>query len=141
MAYKMNIELTELYRLNFSSELSNITKVESLVDDVCRDLDLSEDLYGNILIAVTEAVNNAIIHGNQFSPTLDVDLSVSLTPSHVCFRVSDKGVGFDYLNLPDPTSPENIEKENGRGIFLIKNLSDDVQFNNSGAEVSIFFIR
>jgi serine/threonine-protein kinase RsbW len=57
------------------------------------------------------------------------------------FAIKDQGIGFDYNNLPDPTAPENIEKENGRGIFLIKNLSDDVEFNNEGNLITITFNR
>jgi serine/threonine-protein kinase RsbW len=53
--------------------------------------------------------------------------------------ISDNGAGFDYNNLPDPTAPENIEKENGRGVFLMKSLADEVAFNDSGNEVSIYF--
>jgi serine/threonine-protein kinase RsbW len=55
------------------------------------------------------------------------------------YKRQDEGKGFDYHNLPDPTAPENILKENGRGIFLMKNLSDEIEFNDSGNEVTIYF--
>ena len=51
----------------------------------------------------------------------------------------DQGIGFDFTNLPDPTSPENLEKENGRGIFLMKNLSDDLVYEDNGSTCKIFF--
>lgn len=137
----MGIELTELYQVRVASSLDSLARVESLVDEVCKELSLSEDVYGNVLIAVTEAVNNAIIHGNKFSEDKLVGLGVFLSPTQVCFQVSDQGDGFDFLNLPDPTAPENIEKENGRGIFLINNLADEVSFDRSGSEIAIFFNR
>ena len=130
---------TVIERLVIPSDLSNVSLVESLIDKVCADLHIQEDLYGNVLIAVTEAVNNAIIHGNTFNVNKSVTVEVVQTDDSLTFRVIDEGAGFDYLNLPDPTSPENIEKENGRGIFLIQNLSDSLDFEESGKVAVITF--
>ena len=114
-------------------------EVESLIDKVCEDLSLNEDHYGNILIAVTEAVNNAIVHGNSSEEDKVVKVDVVNNDAAVVFSVVDQGEGFDYENLPDPTAPENIEKPDGRGIFLMKNLSDEVEFDLNGSKVSITF--
>ena len=92
-----------------------------------------------MLIAVTEAVNNAIQHGNKENEELSIDVSVKDNQNKVCFSVKDEGVGFDFENLPDPTSPENLLKENGRGIFLMRNLADKVEFTGQGNEVCLFF--
>lgn len=127
--------------LSIPSDFSNITKVESLVDSVCERLKIKEDYYGNVLIAVTEAVNNAIIHGNKNNADLTVDLFVGDKDTDFCFKVNDKGDGFDYRNLPDPTAPENIEKENGRGIFLMRSLAEAVEFGNDGRTVCIYFSK
>ena len=113
---------TVFERLVIPSDLSNVSLVESLIDKVCADLSIHEDLYGNVLIAVTEAVNNAIIHGNSFNLNKSVIIEVIQDDESFTFRIIDEGNGFDYMHLPDPTAPENIEKENGRGIFLIQNL-------------------
>ena len=128
-----------MHSIEISSDLNNIPEVESLIDKVCEDLDLNEDHYGNILIAVTEAVNNAIIHGNKKSSDKKVKVSANKDGDNVVFVVKDEGDGFDFENLPDPTAPENIEKPDGRGIFLMKNLSDDVEFDLNGSKVSITF--
>lgn len=135
----MSVGVTEINRLKIESNLASIPKVESLIDQVCKDLSLDEDAYGNVLIAVTEAVNNAIIHGNKFNDSLFVEVLVGISPTEVSFTVQDEGVGFDFLNLPDPTSPENIELENGRGLFLIKNLSDQMSFDKNGSVIHIAF--
>ncbi len=135
------MSLTVIEKLSVPSELSSLSIVESLIDRVCGSLGVHEDAYGNILIAVTEAVNNAVIHGNQFKPDIDVDVEVLDVDDRLCFSIKDKGEGFDFNNLPDPTAPENIEKENGRGIFLIKNLADELVFDEGGRVVNIFFNR
>jgi len=128
-----------MHRIEIASSLSNITEVESLIDKVCDDLGLNEDYYGNILIAVTEAVNNAIIHGNKNEESKQVVVEVDHEGTNLTFNVIDHGDGFDFENLPDPTAPENIQKPDGRGIFLMKNLSDDVNFDLNGSKVSITF--
>lgn len=127
--------------LSIPSDFSNIVKVESLVDQVCDRLKIKEDYYGNVLIAVTEAVNNAIEHGNKGNSSVNVDLFVGDKETDFCFKVSDHGDGFDYKNLPDPTAPENLEKENGRGIFLMRSLAEAVEFDNEGRSVSIYFSK
>ena len=125
--------------LQIPSDFSSLVDVENLVDRVCGNLGVEEDSYGNILIAVTEAVNNAIQHGNEFDTKLFVDVAVGNQPTEFCFNVKDQGKGFDFSNLPDPTAPENIMKENGRGIFLMKSLSDNVEFDDFGSSVSLYF--
>ncbi|MBD3639047.1 MAG: ATP-binding protein [Crocinitomicaceae bacterium] len=129
-----------MHSIEIGSDLSNIPEVESLIDRVCEDLSLNEDYYGNILIAVTEAVNNAIIHGNRSEESKRVKVEATNNNGAVVFSVEDQGEGFDFENLPDPTAPENIEKPDGRGIFLMKNLSDDVKFELNGSKVSITFV-
>ncbi len=125
--------------LQIPSDFSSLVDVENLVDRVCGNLGVQEDSYGNVLIAVTEAVNNAIQHGNAFDTKLFVDVAVGDQPTEFCFNVKDQGKGFDFSNLPDPTAPENILKENGRGIFLMKSLSDNVEFDDFGSSVSLYF--
>ncbi len=127
--------------LSIPSDFGSINKVEVLIDDVCARLEVNEDYYGNVLIAVTEAVNNAIQHGNRQKEDLNVDLAVGDKQTDFCFSVKDYGDGFDFNNLPDPTAPENIEKEDGRGIFLMKSLSEEVEFSDGGRNVDIYFTK
>lgn len=125
--------------LNISSSLNKISDVEALIDRVSSTLSINDDMYGNILISVTEAFNNAVLHGNKADETLPVLIAVEQVDSVLSFTVTDSGSGFDYLNLPDPTSPENLENECGRGVFLIRNLSDNVEFNEKGNSITIDF--
>lgn len=125
--------------LTFSSTTANIAIVENLVDELCETHSIKEDFYGNILIALTEAVNNAIVHGNKLDEEKQVRLAVSHSGEVLKFTIQDEGPGFDYDNLPDPTAPENIEKPNGRGVFLMKNLADRCEFLEDGTIVSLEF--
>jgi serine/threonine-protein kinase RsbW len=131
--------LTRGENLRISSDTQNITLVERVIDDVCEAYKVNEDRYGNILIAVTEAVNNAIQHGNNNDPAKSVTIAYSIDSAAITFYVSDEGNGFDHTKLPDPTSPENIDKMNGRGIFLMKNLSDNIEFDQNGKQVQLKF--
>ena len=131
----------EIESLKVPSSFESINKVEVLIDSVCSRLLVNEDYYGNVLIAVTEAVNNAIQHGNKEAEDLTVDLFVGDKETDFCFSVNDAGPGFDFKNLPDPTAPENVEKENGRGIFLMKSLAEEVEFEDNGRSVNIYFSK
>jgi serine/threonine-protein kinase RsbW len=91
------------------------------------------------MVAVTESVNNAIIHGNKEDSNKNVSLTLILGDSTIKCVVEDEGDGFDYDSLPDPTAPENLFKMGGRGVFLIKNLSDDVKFENQGRKIVMSF--
>jgi serine/threonine-protein kinase RsbW len=95
----------------------NIRMIESFIDNAKERFHLDDDMYGNIMIAVTEAVNNAIKHGNSNDRSKNVFLSLSLDESMLRFVIKDEGSGFNYENLPDPTAPENIEKLGGRVSF------------------------
>src|SRR5258708_3788608 len=117
----------------------NIRMIESFIDNAREKFNFTDDIYGNIMIAITEAVNNAIKHGNQSDSSKNVSLSLSLNETQIMFRVEDEGIGFDYENLPDPTSPENLEKPGGRGIFLMKHLSDEEEFKDGGRIVEFSF--
>jgi serine/threonine-protein kinase RsbW len=130
---------TIINKLAIPSDFEALGQVEMLVDSVCNELGVNEEFYGNVLIAVTEAVNNAIEHGNDQDHSAEVNVAVGNNPMEFCFNVKDQGKGFDFVNLPDPTAPENLMKENGRGIFLMKNLADEVVFEDGGSSVNIYF--
>ena len=126
-------------KIEIPSLRENIRIIESFIDNAKERFSLSDDIYGNIMIAVTEAVNNAIMHGNQSDKAKNVRIILTLNDNVIKFKISDEGDGFDYNNLPDPTAPENLSKPGGRGIFLMKHLSDEVAFVNDGREVELAF--
>jgi serine/threonine-protein kinase RsbW len=125
--------------ISIPSLTENIRIVESFIDNAKEKLELNDDIYGNIMIAITESVNNAIIHGNAADKTKNVELRCKMEDNVVVFYVTDEGEGFDYNSLPDPTSPDNIDKPGGRGIFLMKALCDELQFQENGRKVKLSF--
>lgn len=125
--------------LVFSSEIKNVCHVETLVVEAVSGGSICEENFGKILIALTEAVNNAILHGNRQDPKKEVQISYETGNHMVYFNVKDEGTGFNPLDIPDPTDPENLEKPNGRGVFLMQRLADYCEFLNSGSEVRLGF--
>ena len=125
--------------IEIPSLAENIRIIESFIDNAKEKYQLDDDIYGNIMIAVTEAVNNAIRHGNKDNSSKNVFISLSLNEGMIKFKIQDEGVGFDFHQLPDPTAPENIAKPGGRGIFLMKHLSDEVDFKDNGKVVELSF--
>ena len=128
-----------IQHIELASKLESLSQIENFIDDVCEQYEFGEDHYGNILIALTEAVNNAITHGNKLDPTKKVNLNMETTNKDVEFTIKDEGIGFDVNKVPDPTLPENIEKLSGRGIFLMKTLADNVDFEENGTIIKLTF--
>ena len=118
-----------------------VTAVEQKIEQICEQLNVADRCIGNILISVTEAINNAIVHGNKNDVSKQVSLNCISLKNELIFTVKDEGLGFDFSNLPDPTDPENREKLNGRGVFLMKHLADKVSFEESGRIVKLTFIN
>jgi len=117
-----------------------VHSVENLVEEIRQELEIREDVYGNVMIAVTEAVNNSIIHGNNNDPSKHVYLECFMqNPYRLVVIVMDEGEGFDPDELDDPTSPGNIENIGGRGVFLMRHLSDELIFSDQGRKVEMFF--
>lgn len=126
-------------KIQIPSLIENIRVVESFIDNSKDEFEFEDDIYGNIMVAVTESVNNAIRHGNKFDKDKNVYLTLQVDQNQLTFEVEDEGPGFDYENLPDPTSPENLENPGGRGIFLMRNLCDKVNFEENGKKVQLVF--
>lgn len=125
--------------MNIPADLVNLRLVEKAIDELSMELDLSDEVYGNVLVATMEATNNAIIHGNNSDPSKTVKIEMLLDNKELRVHIEDQGHGFDYSTVPDPTAPENLEKINGRGIFLMERLSDEILYLENGRIVVLKF--
>jgi len=96
-----------------------------------RKLDL------NFRVGLTEALSNAMLYGNAEDPAKRVRIEVIVAGSEITARITDEGAGFDPATVPDPTTPANIAKTGGRGIFLMRSLLDEVTFNEQGNSVTL----
>jgi len=125
------------YSLTISSESSSIENAVNLVEKVAAEMKLIEEEAYNLAISVSEAVANAIIHGNKFDKNKKVKINIFIENNRVTVKVKDQGSGFNPKELNNPIDPENVSKEFGRGVFILRNLMDTVDFNfvKSGTEV------
>jgi serine/threonine-protein kinase RsbW len=138
------VELTEsdttLYTLQLPSKLESLNLMEAFADALKEKYNISDDTYANMIVCLNEVTNNAIVHGNKEDEKKKVYLNLEVQGSKLMiFTISDEGPGFNYSNLPDPTSPENIENLTGRGIFIMKQLADQCIFSSSGNSVELHF--
>ncbi len=125
--------------LNIPADLGSLRLVEKAIDELSLELNLSDEIYGNVLVATMEATNNAIIHGNNSDPDKLVKIEMMMDRKELKVHIEDQGHGFDYATVPDPTAPENLEKINGRGIFLMERLSDEILYLENGRIVVLKF--
>ena len=119
------------YSLHLPSDRQSITMVEPFLRSIPELQVLGPDRFHDMHVAVTEAVNNGIIHAHHCNPGKLVHLDVAIYPSEVIVVVRDFGDGFNPEGVPDPRLPENILLEGGRGVFLIRNLADVVEFRDA----------
>lgn len=124
----MPIEEKLMYTLVLASDPKQVGKVEGFLETVRKRVHLDEPAYNKLLVATTEAVNNGIIHGNHRDISKKVRLICSVEDRVLVVRVEDEGSGIDPTSLPDPLSKENLLRENGRGVFLMRSLMDSVEF-------------
>lgn len=135
----MSAEQRVKFVLVLASNPRNIGKVEGFLLKINQRMKLGDNEFNKLLVAATEAVNNSIIHGNKRNPKKKVVLTCELNHAELSLRVQDEGPGVDANALPDPLAVENIMRENGRGVFLMKSLMDQVDFEKfeKGAAVTM----
>jgi serine/threonine-protein kinase RsbW len=126
-------------RFKIESSINNLRIVENAIDEVMNEIGITQENYGKILVSTLEAVNNAIMHGNKFEKEKIVDVEISFKNERLKIKISDEGKGFIPGEVPDPTIPQNIEALNGRGIFLMSKLADEIKYSKRGNEVTMFF--
>jgi len=131
---------TSLYTLQLASKIDSITLLENFIDELNVKYNFSDEVYANVLTCLSEALINAILHGNAQDQEKKVYINLEVIENkRLVFTVTDEGNGFDFNNIPDPTAPENLENLSGRGIFIIKKLADQCIFNSKGNELELHF--
>ncbi|HWV57647.1 MAG TPA: ATP-binding protein [Longimicrobiales bacterium] len=124
--------------LELPSDLNAIDPtVRHLIERSCEAGFDDDRLHFSIRVGVTEALANAMLYGNERDPSKRVRLEAKITSTMLIVRVTDEGCGFDPSCVPDPTLPSNRTREGGRGIFLIRQLMDEVDFNDRGNSITM----
>jgi len=131
--------MNEVKKVIVSSDPVNLQVVENFLNEIHNKYGICSNKYPNILITLTEAVNNAIHHGNNADINKSIAICCRIKKSGLTFRISDEGEGFNHKKIPDPTSPERIDQEDGRGVFIMKQISDRLEYSDKGRTVEIYF--
>ncbi len=128
------------YTITFLSSTEYLDKVEAVTVEISKELQFDSSSADDLSISITEMFNNAVEHGNKNDPKKKVTLTYTRTDSHLIISIRDEGSGFVPEKIKDPLAPENLLAENGRGIYLVRNLMDDLIFNISdqGTEVLLY---
>ncbi len=112
------------------STLDSVNQVEATAERFATQAGFTGDDIQEIMMAVREATINAVLHGNHYDPAKTVQVAFEHKPGALEVTVRDQGAGFDVQRVPDPLAPENLLKQSGRGIFLIRAYMDEVRFRN-----------
>jgi len=130
---------TKKFSLVIPSQVEEIEQVEALTEKAATHAKFTEDEKDSLAIAVTEAVNNAILHGNKKDPAKHVHVDITSTHDTIRIVIRDEGDGFNPQKIENPLEPKNLLKESGRGVFIVRSLMDEVHFDftKGGTELTL----
>jgi serine/threonine-protein kinase RsbW len=123
------------------SNLDSVNRAEKEAERFASESGFQGDELQEIAMAVREATINAVLHGNGYDPAKSVDITFERKPAALVITVRDQGNGFDAGSVPDPLAPENLLKQSGRGIFLIRTYMDEVRYRNLGPGTEVVLIK
>jgi len=123
--------------LVISSQLVNINKVRQFLDEIFNESCLNRNYFNRVFLGISEAVNNSIVHGNCLDKEKQVFIRVIFEDSQLHVEIKDEGIGFILEGIDNPTENRNLKKENGRGIFIMQNIADKVEYYDGGSKVLI----
>lgn len=131
------------YNIVLKSDRSEVSRIEDLLGEINSELKLEMERFINFQIAASEALVNAIVHGNKEDAGKKVYVDISYSDKELEVKIKDEGAGFDVNKVPDPTNEENILKENGRGIYIIRSLVDEFKCDSSdkGTEMTLKVVK
>ena len=126
---------------DFKSERIAIIEIEHVLIKIKNKFKINEDNFYKMMIALTEAVNNAIYHGNKNDPGKIFSLGINVYQGKIEFIINDQGNGFIVSDVPDPRDKDNLTKDHGRGVFLIKSLMTGAEysFSDKGTSLKMYY--
>jgi serine/threonine-protein kinase RsbW len=119
---------------SYPSVPETVAEVDTFLDSRLRQAGFPDDMMADVAVSVSEVVNNAVIHGNHRNPQKHVMLDLEIQPDRVRISVQDEGNGFDPDALPDPVASDNLMREVGRGLFIVRAYMDEVHFQKMGGQ-------
>ena len=137
----MGIKNQNCYQMVIESDLSNVQKVEKIVEKIAKYMKFSEEEQDSLAISVTEIVGNAIVHGNKKDKNKKVTVDFDYKDDTITVSIQDEGDGFNEKTIANPLEPENLLKESGRGIFIVRALMDEVDFIRSKKGTTVRLVK
>lgn len=131
----------QIFRLNLKSTYEESEKVPDFVDELQKECKLNDEISGNLMLLLSEAVTNAIEHGNELDPNKTAKIVIEITDNEVVAMVQDEGKGFQHSEQENPLAEENLLKDGGRGVFLLKELSDEMEYLDNGTRLRFLLKR
>jgi len=127
------------YYLEISSKPDSLPEVEDFLERIGSENNLDKTILNNLIISINEATTNGMMHGNKGDINKKVKISISITDTEIISVIKDEGKGFDPSQVPDPTRPENLFKESGRGLFIMNTCCKSVKydFHPEGTELTL----
>ena len=122
---------SKIYKKSFPSDPDLLPEIEDFIMEKVTEASLDKKILSNLALSVAEATSNAIMHGNKADKDKNVYIEIKILPDKIDIVIRDEGGGFTLENVPDPTLPENILKDSGRGIYIMRSFLDDLKFDFS----------
>ncbi|MDZ7756405.1 ATP-binding protein [Rhodohalobacter sp.] len=129
-----------LHELTLKSAYEEVEKLEGLLNKLQEQLGFNDEFYARLMLAVSEAATNAIVHGNKLDESKNTVVAAYRDGNKLIFVTTDEGEGFKPDELPDPIAEENLLSTSGRGVFLMKEYADEVFFEEDGRKLTLSFI-
>lgn len=129
------------FRLKLQSTHEESERVPDFVLDIESEASLTEEESSTLMLLLSEAVTNAIKHGNKYDASKNVDIDIDITDEEIVSKVADEGDGFDPDDTKNPLEEENLLDASGRGIFLIREFSDHVEYMDGGRAIKFSIKR
>ncbi len=119
---------TKKIRKKYASDPQLLPEIEKFFIKVFKGEELPEERYNALILALSEASSNAIKHGNKSDSSKAIEIEIEIDEEKIDVKIKDEGEGFDPSAIPNPTDPENILKESGRGLFIINSFVDELNY-------------
>ncbi len=133
--------MSKIYRYTLSSTFEESERVPDIAEKIAKECSLNEEETDNFMLLLSEAVSNAIDHGNEGIPEKKVFINVTIDPDKISSSVQDEGSGFNPQATKDPLSENNLLDTGGRGLFLLNEIADSVTYSENGTKLSFTMLR
>ncbi len=128
-----------LHSLTLKSAYEEVERVQTLLNHVQEELGFTDELYARMMLAVSEAATNGIVHGNELDASKTVEIKAFQSGNKLIFETKDQGKGFKKKEIPNPLAKENLLKTSGRGVFLMEEYADEVNYSEDGTKLTLVF--